>query len=213
MTKKHRSREEPKFRIDDLEEENQNRPTKKWPIDEQPDKVEAELADDEEHDDIAGILEHPSYKELENKLTETEEKLHQCLMRSQAEMENLRRRCERDVSNAYKYSIEKLILDLFPVVDSLEKALESKVDNNEYAKKIHEGIELTMSLFLKVFDKFGIKQIDPVGETFNPELHQAISTHADPNAAENTVISVLQKGFTLNDRLLRPALVVVAKSS
>lgn len=213
MTKKHPPREEPKLRMDDFEDDDYKTPKKKWPTeDELRETSGADEVQEAGRDDIAGVLEHPSYKELENKLTETEEKLHECMMRAEADKENLRRRCERDVANAYKFSTEKLISELFQVVDSLERALESKVDNNEYAMKIHEGIELTMTMFLKVLEKSGVKQIDPIGDIFNPDLHQAISTQPAEGVADNTIVGVLQKGYTLNDRLLRPALVVVAKS-
>lgn len=210
MSKKQRDREEPKLDINDLEKGDN---VKKWPTDDQRDDEVSE-PQSERDAEISGILEHPSYKELEKKLTDMEDKANEYWnqqLRSQAELDNVRRRAERDVSNAYKYSLEKFIMDLLPVVDSLDRALESDVSDNEFALKIHQGIELTMSLLLKALEKYGVKQISPMGEPFNPELHQAISTQETSDFAPNSVITVLQKGYTLNDRLIRPALVVVAK--
>lgn len=205
MTKSHKTREEPKLRVEDLEKDT--KPKKQWPKDEP-------VVDQEEDDnEIIGVLDHPSYIELEKKLTETEAKANDAWnqqLRLQAELDNVRRRAQKDVENARKYSLEKFASELLPVLDSLERALLSDVNDNEFAKKIHEGIELTMSLFLKTLEKFSIKQVDPLGESFNPELHQAIATQPNQEVPPNTVVEVLQKGYTLNDRLIRPALVVVA---
>jgi molecular chaperone GrpE len=184
-----------------------------WPKDddvEEPSLHEQPLEDAE----VVGILEHPSYIELEKKLTKAEELANEYWnqqLRIQAELENVRRRAERDVSQAHKYALEKIVSDLLPVADSLDQALVSEVGSNDLARKIHEGIELTMSLFLKTLEKHGVKQINPLGETFNPELHQAIATRPSDDYEPNTVVEVLQKGYTLNDRLIRPALVVVAQ--
>lgn len=184
-----------------------------WPKDD--DVEESSLHEQPLEDaEVAGILEHPSYIELEKKLTKAEELANEYWnqqLRIQAELENVRRRAERDVSQAHKYALEKIVSDLLPVADSLDQALVSEVGSNDLAKKIHEGIELTMSLFLKTLEKHGVKQINPLGETFNPELHQAIATRPSDDYEPNTVAEVLQKGYTLNDRLIRPALVVVAQ--
>lgn len=211
MTKPHKPRQEPKLSLDDLEDEQIRSQKKTWPREEDFDEED----DGEADATIAGVLDHPSYKELEQKLTEAENKGSELLnqqLRIQAELDNVRRRAERDVMNAHKYALEKFGNDLLPVVDSLEKALQSDVSDNAFAKKIHEGIELTMSLLLKTLDKYGIKQINPVGDQFNPELHQAIATQPS-DMPPNTVVEVLQKGYLLNDRLIRPALVVVASGS
>lgn len=203
MSNQNKPREEPKLGMED-----DDSPTslykKKWPKEEDlaPETLEPEEDFEQE---IAGILEHPSYKELEEKLTAAENQV----LRAVAEQDNIRRRSERDVTNAHKYALEKFAADLLPVVDSLDRALLSEVGGNDLAKKIHEGIELTMNLMLKTLEKYHVKQIDPKGQPFNPELHQAIAT-APSDQAPNIVIEVLQKGYTLNDRLIRPALVVVA---
>ncbi len=206
MTKHHKTREEPKLRMEDLEPRKQ----KQWPKDE-GDMVE----DDDEGGEVAGSLEHDSYKELENKLTEMEIKANDFWnqqLRTQAELDNVRRRSERDVANAHKYALEKFVNDLLPVIDSLERALQSDVSDNAFAQNIHTGIELTMDLFLKTLEKYGVKQLDPQNEIFNPELHQAIATQPS-DAPANTVLEVLQRGYLLNDRLIRPALVVVAAAN
>ncbi|MBA2654197.1 MAG: nucleotide exchange factor GrpE [Gammaproteobacteria bacterium] len=192
--------------MEDLEPRKQ----KQWPKDE-GDMVE----DDDEGGEVAGSLEHDSYKELENKLTEMEIKANDFWnqqLRTQAELDNVRRRSERDVANAHKYALEKFVNDLLPVIDSLERALQSDVSDNAFAQNIHTGIELTMDLFLKTLEKYGVKQLDPQNEIFNPELHQAIATQPS-DAPANTVLEVLQRGYLLNDRLIRPALVVVAAAN
>lgn len=163
------------------------------------------------------LLSHPAYEELMQKLNESEEKCNQHwerILRMQAENENLKRRVERDISNAHKFALEKFASELLPIIDSLELCLSSAPTKLEDAgKAILEGVELTLKMFYNALEKFNIKQINPVSETFDPEFQQAISMQYDPKAAPGTVISVLQKGYTLNNRLLRPALVIVAKES
>lgn len=210
---KHDKPKEDSKNIKDEFDKARNPYQKIWPKD---DDVEESSFHDEslEDEEISGILEHPSYIELEKKLTKAEELANENWnqhLRTQAELENVRRRAERDVNQAHKYSLEKIVGDLLPVADSLDQALLSEVGSNDLAKKIHQGIELTMSLFLKTLEKHGVKQINPLGETFNPELHQAIATRPSDEYGPNAVVEVLQKGYTLNDRLIRPALVVVAE--
>ena len=159
-------------------------------------------------------LEHPAYQELEAKLTDMEAKANEHwnkLLRAQAELENMMRRTERDVSNAHKYGVEKLILELLPAIDGLEKGLDTPTDDNTVAKNLHAGMELTLSMLLKAMEKFGAEVIHPIGQPFNPKYHEAISMQEDKKAKSNTVLKVLQKGYLLNQRLVRPALVIVAK--
>ncbi len=194
---------------------------KKWPTPEEVDPVaqaasEAPTAQaaDSKVGAEAPALEHPSYESLENKLTETEQKLNEYwneVMRSRAEMENTRKRCETDVVQARKFALTKFAGDLLPIVDSLSHALACEYGDNQFARSIHEGVEMTMNMLLQTFERFGIKQIDPVGAIFDPNLHQAVSTEEVPGMKTNTVVRVLQKGYSLNDRLIRPAMVVVAK--
>lgn len=133
-------------------------------------------------------------------------------LRTQAEMQNLRRRVDRDVENAHKFALEKFVGELLPVVDNLERALEALAgDENLTASR--EGIELTLKSFLGVLEGHKVKQVEPTGEHFNPDFHQAISMVPNPDVAANTVMEVFQKGYTLNDRLVRPAMVVVSKGA
>ena len=159
-------------------------------------------------------LEHLSYVELEKKLTESEEKANDHwnqVLRAQAELENVMRRAEKDVANAHKFGTEKLIAELLPVVDSLERGIGQELGDNEALVTMQQGIELTYHMLLKVLEKFGVQQVDPLGKAFNPDLHEAISTQADANVESNTVLMVAQKGYTLSGRIVRPALVIVAK--
>ncbi len=173
--------------------------------------VEQQLRDEQE----AALLEHPTYIELQKKLDESEQKATQHwerLLRQQAEMDNVQRRAERDVASAHKYALEKFALELLPVVDNLERSLQTSEEAHS-GNTVLEGINLTLKLFLDALEKFGIQQVNPLGETFNPELHQAVSVQVDATTKANTVLSVLQKGYLLNNRLIRPALVVVSKAS
>ena len=133
------------------------------------------------------------------------------MMRLRAEMENHRKRAERDVQNAHKYALKNFTEALLPVIDSMEMGLNAALAENATLDSIREGSELTMNMFVQVLEKQGLTPVDPLGEKFDPEQHQAISMVEDKKAESNTVISVMQKGFMLNDRLVRPAMVVVAK--
>lgn len=133
-------------------------------------------------------------------------------MRSQAELHNVRRRAERDVEHAHKFGMEKIIQELLPVVDSLERALEASGDDNDFVKAMKEGIELTLNMFLKALAKFQIEPVSPEGEPFDPALHQAVSMVEQNEVEPNTVVHVMQKGYTLHGRIVRPAMVVVAKA-
>ena len=132
------------------------------------------------------------------------------VVRAQAEMENLRKRAARDVENAHKYALEKFTNELLPIMDSLELGLSASVK----AKNLDDlckGMELTLEMFNTVMEKFGITMIEPKGEKFNPELHDAVSMQETDDSNSGIIIEVMQKGYTLNGRLIRPAMVVVAK--
>jgi molecular chaperone GrpE len=133
------------------------------------------------------------------------------LMRLRAEMENNRKRAERDVQNAHKYALKNFTEALLPIVDSMEMGMNAARAENATLDSIREGSELTMNMFVQVLEKQGLTEVDPLGEKFDPEQHQAISMVEDKEAESNTIIKVMQKGFMLNDRLVRPAMVVVAK--
>jgi molecular chaperone GrpE len=132
-------------------------------------------------------------------------------LRAQAEAENTRRRAARDVENAHKYALEKFAQELLPVLDSLEKAVELSAQT-EGAQGIKEGVELCLKMFHGALEKAGISQIDPLGQPFDPQHHEAMAMVPSAEAEANSVIDVMQKGYTLNGRLVRAAKVVVSKS-
>ncbi len=168
-----------------------------------PEGVEAEVGD----------TASPSYEELVAALAEANasaEASRDQLLRGQAEMDNVRKRAERDVQNAHRYALEKFVNELLPISDSLELGLQAAKAEGADIEKVREGVELTLKMFVDVLGKFGVKELNPVGEVFDPELHQAMTMQDVPDKAPNTVIDVFQKGFSLNDRLVRPAMVVVA---
>ncbi len=135
------------------------------------------------------------------------------VLRSQAEAQNARIRAEKDVEKAHKFGQEKLLQDLLPVVDNLERALASMDRDNEDFKAVIEGIELTHKSFIDALAKYNVESVDPTGEPFDPELHQAMTMVPNPDVEPNTVVEVFQKGYTLNGRLVRPAMVVVSKGA
>jgi len=138
-------------------------------------------------------------------------------LRTQAEMQNLRRRSERDVENAHKYGLEKLINGLLPVLDNFDRAInavgEDAAADNEALKALLEGVELTRKSAIDVLSGFSVEVLEPFGEPFDPQFHEAMTMVPSATAEPNSVIDVLQKGYTLNGRLLRAAMVVVAKAA
>ena len=132
------------------------------------------------------------------------------VLRAMAEMENIKRRAARDVEHAHKFAVEKLIGELFPVIDSLEKAVET-AGATEGAEAIAEGVELSLKLFVDTLAKSGVEQIDPLGEPFDPQVHEAMTMVPNPDAEPNSVMDVMQKGYVLNGRLVRAAKVIVVK--
>jgi len=184
-------------------------------------KIKDEFLQEEELTELAeeGVseqehigLEHPSYTALEEKLTLAEQKAHENWeksVRAMAEVDNVRRRAERDIEHAHRYGLEKLISSLLPIVDSLEQALQM-VDHNVNSG-MREGLELTMKLFVDVLQKYHVEQLDPSGELFDPQQHEAMSIQDSAEVPPNTVLAVFQKGYKLNDRVIRPARVIVSK--
>jgi molecular chaperone GrpE len=174
-------------------------------------KLASDSAENDSAQD-AGMLEHPSYEELQKQLTTAEEKAAQYqerFLRIQAEDENRQRRLQRDLENAHKYALEGFVLELLPIIDSLERAITAHSEEDNAATL--DGVKLTLKMFQSAFEKFNVQQVDPEGQPFNPELHQAVSTQDNSTVKPGTVLSVLQKGYQLNQRLIRPALVVVSK--
>lgn len=136
------------------------------------------------------------------------------VLRAQAEIQNMRRRCEQDVEKAHKFALERFSGDLLSVVDNLERALAAvPAEQGEQVKALCEGVELTLKGFLEVLGKYQIQQISPQGAPFDPQQHQAVATVPAPQAEPNTVIDVMQKGYSLNGRVIRPAMVVVSKGA
>ncbi len=137
-------------------------------------------------------------------------------LKAKADMENLRRRNERDVENAHKYGLERFATALLPVKDSLELGLAASSisinSESEDVKKIREGMELTQKMLQAALEKFGITELNPAGEKFNPEFHQAMLTQEASDMEPNTILTVCQKGYLLHDRLIRPAMVIVSKA-
>lgn len=133
-------------------------------------------------------------------------------LRVAAEMQNLRRRADQDVEKAHKFALEKFANDLLPVIDSLERGLELSSATDESLRAMREGMELTLKLFADVLTRHQIQALNPVGEPFNPEHHQAMAMEESIHAEPNSVLKVFQKGYLISGRLLRPAMVVVSKA-
>ena len=180
------------------------------------DQQEDQMAEQEENVVAAEAEATAEGDNLQAKLAAAEAKAQENwdhLLRTRAEMDNLRRRTERELENAHKYALERFSQELLPVKDSLEMGLAAgQADGAELANLL-EGTELTLKMLNTVMEKFAIKEINPLDEPFNPELHQAMTMLEAPDKAPNTVINVMQKGYTLNDRLIRPAMVVVSKAA
>lgn len=130
------------------------------------------------------------------------------LLRTRADMENLRKRTEKDLENAHKYGIEKFVSEMLPVKDSMELGIAAQ---DATVESLHEGMQLTMNMFDTAFQKLGVVEVNPQNEAFDPELHQAMTMQESDEVEPNTVIMVMQKGYSLNGRLVRPAMVVVSK--
>ncbi len=133
------------------------------------------------------------------------------LLRSQAEMENLKRRTAKDLENAHKYALDGFVKALLEVKDSLSLGLQTAHDKNATLENTAEGLEMTNKVFISTLEKFGVEQIDPVGERFDPEKHEAVTMIPMPDKDSNTVLEVIKVGFTLNGRLVRPAMVIVVQ--
>ncbi|MEJ1354234.1 MAG: nucleotide exchange factor GrpE [Candidatus Sedimenticola sp. (ex Thyasira tokunagai)] len=147
---------------------------------------------------------------LEDARSKADEHWNQ-LIRSKAEMDNLRKRQDRDLENAHKYALERFVNELLPVRDSMELGLLAAQDENADVEKLREGTELTLKLFGDVMEKFTVFQINPEGEPFDPELHQAMTMIPRDDVPPSTVVTVVQKGYSLNGRLVRPAMVIVSQ--
>ena len=174
--------------------------------DQAPEEVSAEQASETPEEAI---------ESLQTKLEQAEQKAMDNwdqLLRTKAEMDNLRRRTQKDLESAHKFALEKFVTELLAVVDSLEMGLDAAKQESASIESICQGTELTLNMFQQVFDKFNVSVIDPQGEKFNPDHHQAMSMQENAEMEPNTVMAVMQKGYLLNDRLVRPAMVMVSKA-
>lgn len=150
--------------------------------------------------------------ELESALAESQTGVRDAQIRAQAEIENIRRRTETDIEKAHKFALEKFANELLPVIDSLERALEVSDKDNAALASMIEGIELTLKSLLGAVHKFGVEVVGETKVPFNPEIHQAMSMIESAEVEPNHVVMVMQRGYTLNGRLLRPAMVAVSKA-
>ncbi len=177
-------------------------------------KAEAAAEEAEAELEEVGDEKDAKIAQLEAALLSSESKVKEQqdgVLRAKAEVENMRRRTEQEIDKARKYALNKFAEELLPVIDNLERAIQSADTENDTIKPILEGVELTHKTFVDVVAKFGLKEINPEGEAFNPELHQAMSIQESPDHESNTVMLVMQKGYELNGRVIRPAMVMVAK--
>ena len=171
----------------------------------------SEIEDEAATDESVGPSPEAALEEVREQLADAEDRA----LRAVAEADNIRKRADKAVENAHKYALESLTEKLLPVLDSFEKAVEKAADDGQESDgSVHatlEGVELSYRLFIDVLKKAGIKSIDPTGEPFDPEYHEAMSMLENPDAEPGSVLEVVQKGYILNDRLVRPARVLVAK--
>lgn len=179
-------------------------------------QVSDEIQQDQQHVDAETATEVDPRDEriaqLEAELAQSQTGVRDAQLRAQAEIENIRRRAEMDVEKAHKFALEKFANELLPVIDSLERALEvTDKENTELASMI-EGIELTLKSLLGAVRKFGVEVVGETNVPFNPDVHQAMSMIESEEMAPNHVLMVMQRGYTLNGRLLRPAMVAVTKA-
>jgi len=184
--------------------------------------VEGEIITDNENEtvtDEASLMDELTQanfrvEELEQALAAATAKVDEqkdSVIRAAAEVDNIRRRAAIDVEKARKFALEKFANELLPVIDNMERALQGTDAEAEATKAVYEGVELTLKSFVGTVEKFGLTVVDPLGEPFNPEHHQAIGMQPSPDFPANTVMMVMQKGYILNERLLRPAMVMVSQ--
>jgi molecular chaperone GrpE len=179
-----------------------------------PETIEPEAGNDTSPEaSVDGVPD--AMEELQARLDEASAKAEEnwdSFVRAKAEIENVRRRAERDVQSAHKFAIEKLINEILPVRDSLEMGIAAAREDGAEIGKLLEGSDLTLKMLTGTLAKFGVEEVDPAGEKFNPELHEAMAMQSSTVAEPNTVLQVIQKGYRLHDRVIRPAMVIVAKA-
>lgn len=191
---------------DDMPPVDEHSETVEQSIEGQSESVQAESLGDENSGE--GLSPEAQIESLQEELAKTKDDA----LRMVAEAQNIKRRAEKDIENARKFALEKFSGELLIVADNMERALEAADLDNEDLKPLIEGVELTQKSLIDILAKFNVEQINPLGEPFDPQYHQAISMVENPDAEPNSVTLVMQKGYTLNGRLLRPAMVMVAKA-
>ncbi len=178
----------------------------------EPEEINQAKEDSIEQDVLSEDGAAPENSELQQELEVTKQQLadfQDKLVRMQAEMDNQRKRADKKLEDAHKYSIEKFSKEVLQIKDSLELGLSA---DNIDVQKLQEGTELTLKMLVGVLSKFEIAELNPLGEAFDPNLHQAMTTQESEEFPPNTVLTVVQKGYTLHERLIRPAMVIVAKA-
>ncbi len=195
------------------QESTDSQEQKKTSIDEKLEQCES--VENDENPVEASVEPELSYEELAEQLQEAKAKSQENwdkVLRIQADMENLKKRSRKDIENAHKFALEGFAKEMLTVIDSLELGVQAASDDAPEVLKLKEGSELTLKQFQTALTKFNVVAIDPVGETFNPEQHQAMTMQESADVDPNTVITVFQKGYLLNGRVIRPAMVVVSKA-
>lgn len=195
------------------QESTDSQEQKKTSVDEELEQSESPEID--ENTVEASVEPELSYKEVTELLQEAKTKSQENwdkVLRIQAEMENLKKRSQKDIENAHKFALEGFAKEMLIVIDSLEMGIQAATDDVPEVVKLKEGSELTLKQFQAALTKFNIEAIDPTGAAFNPEQHQAMSIQESAEVDPNTVVAVFQKGYLLNGRMIRPAMVVVSKA-
>ncbi|MCQ1059958.1 nucleotide exchange factor GrpE [Photobacterium sp. ZSDE20] len=178
--------------------------------------VETESAEEEVVEMTLEEQQAARIAELEAALLTSDAKVREqqdSVLRARADVENMRRRSEQEIDKARKFALNKFAEELLPVIDNMERAIEMADKNDEAIKPMVEGVDLTLQTMMGTVEKFGLKQLNPMGEAFNPEFHQAMSIQESADHAPNTVMLVMQKGYELNGRVIRPAMVMVSKAA
>ncbi|WP_039045208.1 MULTISPECIES: nucleotide exchange factor GrpE [Plesiomonas] len=183
------------------------------PQTEQTEAEQAAISAEETELEVSADPRDARIAELEKELDTAKSNERDSVLRARAEVDNIRRRAEQDVEKAHKFALEKFANELLPVIDSLERAVELADKQNTDLHAMIEGVELTLKSLYSAMNKFGVEPVDQVGCPFNPDVHQAMSMVESAEHPANHIVMVLQKGYTLNGRLIRPAMVMVSKGN
>ncbi|KAB7686178.1 nucleotide exchange factor GrpE [Plesiomonas shigelloides] len=183
------------------------------PQTEQTEAEQAAMSAEETELEVSADPRDARIAELEKELDTAKSNERDSVLRARAEVDNIRRRAEQDVEKAHKFALEKFANELLPVIDSLERAVELADKQNTDLHAMIEGVELTLKSLYSAMNKFGVEPVDQVGCPFNPDVHQAMSMVESAEHPANHIVMVLQKGYTLNGRLIRPAMVMVSKGN